>query len=68
VGTRLDWLGLVDDRLAAEAVGLAATLSRVEDLDVPGAIGELQKMQLAYEAALASGARLIEQSLLDFLR
>jgi flagellar hook-associated protein 3 FlgL len=67
IGVRLGWLDLLDERLATEGVGLAASLSRLEDLDVPRAVAELQRAQSAYEAALASGASLVQLSLLDFL-
>lgn len=67
VGVRLGWLDLLDERLATEGVGLAASLSRIEDLDVARAVAELQRAQSAYEAALASGASLVQLSLLDFL-
>jgi flagellin-like hook-associated protein FlgL len=68
VGNRLAWLGLLDERLAADSVDLAGTLSRTEDLDVVAGILELQQMQLAYERALATSADVLQTSLLDFLR
>jgi flagellin-like hook-associated protein FlgL len=68
VGARLSWLDLLEERGAAESVDLAATLSRLEDLDVPRAVQEFEQTKLAYEAALASSASLLRLSLLDFLR
>ena len=68
VGARLSWVALLGERAAADAVGLAGDLSKVEDLDVAKAATDLQLLQTTYQAALASGARLIQQSLLDFLR
>jgi flagellin-like hook-associated protein FlgL len=68
VGTRLSWLGLLDERLGNESMGLASDLSRIEDLDMAKAATDLQQLQTFYEGALASGARLLQLSLLDFLR
>jgi flagellin-like hook-associated protein FlgL len=68
VGTRLSWLSLLDERLATESIGLASDLSRIEGLDMAKAATDLQQLQTFYEGALASGARLIQLSLLDFLR
>lgn len=67
-GTRLGWLDLIDGRLKDEAVNQAGNLSRVEDLDFAKAIGDLQQLQMFYEAGLASSARLLQQSLLNFLK
>ncbi len=68
VGTRLSWLSLLDERLATESIGLTSDLSRIEDLDMAKAATDLQQLQTFYEGALASGARLIQLSLLNFLR
>jgi flagellar hook-associated protein 3 FlgL len=68
VGTRLSWLGLLDERLAGESVGLAGDLSRIEDLDVARAASDLQLLQTFYQGALASGAQMIQLSLLNFLK
>ena len=68
VGTRLGWIAALEERLQDESVVLAGSLSRVEDLDIPRAVQDLRQIQSFYEAALASGARLLEQSLLNFLR
>ncbi len=68
VGNRLAWVQLLDERLTSDSVDLASTLSRTEDLDFVTAILEFRQMQLAYERALASGAEVLQTSLLDFLR
>lgn len=68
VGVRIGWLALLDERLTDESVVLAGVLSRVEDADIPKAVQEFQQMQTFYEAALASGARLLQSSLLNFLK
>jgi flagellin-like hook-associated protein FlgL len=68
VGARLGWTTLLDQRLNSESVGLSTDLSQVEDLDVAKAAIQLQQLQTFYQGALASGAQLIQVSLLDFLR
>ncbi|MFC5381491.1 flagellar hook-associated protein FlgL [Aquipuribacter nitratireducens] len=60
------------DTLKATATDLAITLrssqSQIEDVDLPGTILELQLQQTAYQAALGATARVIQPTLLDFLR
>lgn len=68
VGARLGWLDQLDQRLGDESIGLASTRSRIEDLDYAKAVQDLKQIQTFYEAALVSGARLLQQSLLAFLK
>jgi len=53
-----------DDRVLT----LRSQLSDVEDIDLPNTIMELNLQQTAYQAALAATARVVQPSLLDFLR
>ena len=68
VGTRLAWVGLLNEGLQGESLGLAQDLSHIESLDIVEAATHLQQLQTAYESSLASAARLSQISLLDFLR
>lgn len=68
LGTRLAWLDALESRLMDEAVGLASSLGAIEDADMAKAISDLTQIQTYYEGGLAAGARLLQQSLLDFLR
>jgi flagellar hook-associated protein 3 FlgL len=68
VGARLAWLGILDERHLAESVGLSKDLSSVEDIDVAKAASDLAQLQAFYEGALASGARLLQTTLVNFLR
>lgn len=43
-------------------------LSDVEDIDLPKTTTELQLQQAAYQAALAATARVLQPSLVDFLK
>lgn len=49
-------------------LSLRSTLSGVEDVDLPKAILEQSMQQTAYQAALAITAKVLQPSLLDFLR
>lgn len=54
---------------ASDAVlGLTTSLSEVENTDVAKATMDLQVQQVAYQAALGASARVIQPSLLEFLR
>ena len=53
-----------DDRL----MSVSSQLSDIEDVDLPKAIMELQVQQTSYQAALAATAKVIQPSLIDFLR
>lgn len=60
------------DRAAAVAedavLTLASSLSEVENVDLPRATVDLKMQEVAYQAALATTARVAQPSLLDFLR
>ena len=50
------------------ALDLAGALAEVEDIDLPATIMELQMQQVGYETALAATAKVLQPTLLDFLR
>ena len=68
LGTRLAWLDSLENHLLDESVSLASSLGSIEDADMAKAISELKRIQTFYEGGLAAGARLAQQSLIDFLR
>jgi flagellar hook-associated protein 3 FlgL len=49
-------------------LSVTSQLSDIEDVDLPKAIMELQIQQTSYQAALAATAKVIQPSLIDFLR
>lgn len=68
VGTRY---GRVESALASvnsTTLDMQAALSEVENVDIAKAIVDLQMQEVAYQAALGATARVIQPSLLDFLR
>lgn len=75
VTTQLTEVGTRTNRVeaamqAATDTGLTLTnrLSEIENTDLPKAMVELQMQEVAYQAALASTARVLQPSLVDFLR
>jgi len=53
-----------DDKVNA----LTSQLSDVEDIDLPKTVSEMQMQQVAYQAALQAAAKVVQPSLVDFLR
>jgi flagellar hook-associated protein 3 FlgL len=47
---------------------VTSQLSDIEDVDLPKTIMEMQLQQSSYQAALAASAKVIQPSLIDFLR
>jgi flagellar hook-associated protein 3 FlgL len=68
VGTRSNRLERAVQAAKDSALSLRVSLSNVEDVDLAKATMDLQMHELAYQAALASTARLVQPSLSDFLR
>lgn len=68
VGARMNRFELVKSRLEADEVSVTRLLSREEDADMAQVITNLKTAENVYRAALAAGARIIQPSLVDFLR
>ena len=68
VGAKGARLELTARQLSAARLTDAGTISRVEDVDMADAIINLSAQQAALQAALATGARIIQPKLMDFLR
>lgn len=67
-GARMSRLETTQSQLMASQVNLEGLLSKTEDTDVVQAIMDLQMAQSAHQTTLAVGARIIPQTLVDFLR
>ena len=67
-GTRLAWLDKLESRLKDESVANLGSLGVIEDADITKAVSDMAQIQMFYEGGLAAGARLLQQSLVDFLR
>jgi flagellar hook-associated protein 3 FlgL len=68
VGARMSRLDATANVLEDNQLTNKATLSRVEDADAAEVMTKLMMQETVYQAALMAGARIIQPSLLDFLR
>ncbi len=68
VGTRTNRIDAATTALAGSTLDTKSALSGIEDVDVASAIVDLQLQQVAYQASLGATAKVIQPSLLDFLR
>lgn len=59
---------LLTERYAATEVSMRDLLSANEEVDMPKVISELSLSTSVYQASLAASARIIQPSLMDFLR
>jgi flagellar hook-associated protein 3 FlgL len=68
VGTRYNRVEQTRQTADDRVLTLRSQLSDVEDIDLPQTIMDLKLQETAYEAALAAAARVVQPSLLDYLR
>jgi flagellar hook-associated protein 3 FlgL len=68
VGTRYGRVESALDSVNSATLDVQASLSEVENVDIAKAIVDLQMQEVAYQAALGATARVIQPSLIDFLR
>ncbi|MBP2078909.1 flagellar hook-associated protein FlgL [Oceanobacillus polygoni] len=68
LGARMNRLELVENRLSEQEVIATKTMSQNEDIDYAKAITELITQESLHRAALSAGSRIIQPSLVDFLR
>jgi flagellar hook-associated protein 3 FlgL len=68
VGARYNRITQMKDSAESRLLSVTAQLSDIEDIDLPKTIMEMQLQQTSYQAALAASAKVIQPSLIDFLR
>lgn len=68
VGARTNRFELVENRILDEQVGLKNLRAQVADVDMPEALIQLQTRENIMQASLATGARIMQVSLIDFIR
>ncbi|MEU7903095.1 flagellar hook-associated protein FlgL [Actinoplanes sp. NPDC049118] len=68
VGARYNRLSQMRESALDRQVTLKSQISDVEDIDLPQTIMEMQLQETAYQAALAATAKVIQPSLIDYLR
>jgi len=68
VGARYNRITQMKQSAEDRLLDVTAQLSEVEDVDLPKTIMDMQLQQTSYQAALAASAKVIQPSLIDFLR
>ena len=68
LGSRINRLDANEARVQSGEDFLRQELSGVEDADLAATITDMTMAQNAFEATLAAAGRILQQSLLDFLR
>lgn len=68
VGARQNRVEFAQAQADDRKVSLNTSLSEVESIDLPATIVQLQSQQVAYQAALGATAKVLQPSLMDFLR
>jgi flagellar hook-associated protein 3 FlgL len=68
VGSRYHQMEIMQARTETNRLSATNHLSEVEGVDLPATIVELQLQEVAYQAALGATAKVIQPSLVDFLR
>jgi flagellar hook-associated protein 3 FlgL len=68
VGSRQNRVETAIQAAADSELRLSTSLSEVESADLPKVVVDLQMQEVAYKAALGATARVMQPSLLDFLR
>ena len=68
VGARTNRVEAAKEGAEDMKVTLKGQLSAVEDIDLPETIIQLQTQEVAYKAALGATAKVLQPSLMDFLR
>ncbi|MCA2213725.1 flagellar hook-associated protein FlgL [Jidongwangia harbinensis] len=68
VGARYNRITQAKESAQDRLLSVTSQLSDIEDIDLPKTIMEMQLQQTSYQAALAASAKVIQPSLIDFLR
>jgi len=68
IGAKINRLELQRSRLESTQVSYTSLLAQNEDADIAEVIMNLKMQESVYQASLAAGARIIQPSLVDFLK
>jgi flagellar hook-associated protein 3 FlgL len=68
VGARYHQVEAMADRADAVQLDASNHLAEVESIDLPKTVMDLQLQEVAYQAALGAASRVLQPSLVDFLR
>ncbi len=68
IGSRMKRLELTQNRLSEDKINFQELMSANEDVDLTEIVMLLNNQELVYKASLMAGARIIQPSLVDFIR
>ena len=68
IGAKTNRLELSQNRLDDNILNVKALLSKVQDADMTEVIMKLKMEEMVYQASLSTGARIIQPTLVDFIR
>jgi flagellar hook-associated protein 3 FlgL len=68
IGAKMNRIELMDERLKDININVAGLQSKTEDADMAVVITNLKVAENIYQASLSTGAKIIQPSLVDFLR
>ncbi len=68
LGNRRNSFELANARLDTEIINLQANISKIEDADMAEVLVRFQAQQVAYESALAAASKMMDMSLINFIR
>ncbi len=68
IGARVNRMELVANRISDNTISYTTMLSDVQDADMAGVIMYLKNAENVYKAALSTGSKVIQPSLIDYLR
>lgn len=68
IGARSNRMELVANRIASNTITFTTMLSDAQDAEMAGVIMFLKNAENVYKAALSTGSKVIQPSLIDFLR
>ncbi|WP_182199666.1 flagellar hook-associated protein FlgL [Paraliobacillus salinarum] len=68
IGARMNRVELIEDRLSGQEISAKSMMSDNEDADIEKVILNLTTQESIHRAALSAGSRVIQPTLLDFLR
>lgn len=68
VGARQNQIDSAQDLISASQLTAKSRLSSIQDVDLAQAILDLQSQEVAYKGALGAAAKVLQPTLLDFLR
>ncbi|MDF2958970.1 MAG: flgL [Paenibacillus sp.] len=68
IGAKMNRIELMDERLKDINLNVSSLQSKTEDADMAAVITNLKVAENVYQASLSTGAKIIQPSLVDFLR